>query len=112
MRNCFTLKLQEGPRGIERIAIADLTNMGEMVSGTMTITRINVPSEFRGRGYGSLLLKQVLTAADHDLVRLSLEIYPSGPLSHDDLEAWYKRHGFIQSKWLPGIYIRRPVVQN
>lgn len=93
MRNCFLQQLPDGP---PYIGIADLTNIGEMVPGSMTITRINIPAAYRGQGYGTQLLRSITQAADEAGVDLSLEIMPSGPLDYDDLEAWYKRHGFTQ----------------
>lgn len=89
-------------------SIADLTNMGEMVPKTMTITRINVLPEHRGRGLGSRLLKTILADADAAGVALSLEIMPSGPLDYDALERWYRRHGFRPWKKFPLVFIRKP----
>lgn len=89
-------------------AIADLTNVGEMVPKTRTITRINVPHEHRGRGLGTKLLRQILADADAEGVALSLEIMPSGPLDYAALEAWYRRWGFRPWKKFPSVFIRKP----
>lgn len=89
-------------------AIADLTGIGEMVPKTRTITRINVPADYRGRGLGTRLLKKILADADAFGVALSLEIMPSGPLDYDALEAWYRRHGFRPWKKFPLVFIRKP----
>lgn len=99
MKNCYIDR--------DTRSIADLTNVGEMVPGTMTITRINVPAESRGKGLGSMLLKQICTDADAEGVGLSLEIVPSGPLDYQDLYRWYGRYGF---EWIPKYYcmIRTP----
>lgn len=89
-------------------SIADLTGVGDMVPGTRTITRINVPSEHRSKGLGSKLLGRICADADREAVSLSLEILPSGPLSYEDLQRWYVRYGFRRSGKFHGILIRRP----
>jgi len=86
LKNCYIIKLSP-----VNIAIADLTDYFEK---GMIITRINVPKEFRGKGFGRDLLNQILTDADKDGVTLYLEILASGEMSYMDLEAWYMRHGF------------------
>lgn len=91
-----------------QIAIADLTNMGEMVPNTMTITRISVPPAHWGQGHGSKLLKLICEEADIERVALSLQIHSSGPHSQADLESWYERHGFRETEYWPGVYVRRP----
>lgn len=108
MKNCFVLHIPDRPERMPQIAIADLTGLGDMVPGTMTITRINVPTWARGQGYGSKLLREILDAADTEETPLSLEVMPSGPLDYDELVRWYKRYGFRETVRWPGIYIRRP----
>jgi predicted GNAT family N-acyltransferase len=104
VKNCYWIQ----PAGNTRVAIADLTNIGEMVPHTMTITRINVPEELRGQGLGSQLLKMIIADADEDRIGLSLEILPSGPLDYDDLRAWYMRYGFEDSTYSGYILVRNP----
>ena len=77
----------------EHRAIADLIRPGELTPN-WTITRINVPTKFRGNGYGTALLKQILADADAEGATLQLEVLPSGPLDYDELVAWYGRYGF------------------
>lgn len=108
MDNCYVVHIQDKPERLPQIAIADLTNVGEMVPGTMTMTRINVPAAHRGKGLGSELLKKILADADRDQVMLTLEIMPSGPLGYDDLRDWYVRYGFSELSPYPGIFIRYP----
>lgn len=108
MKNCFVLHLPDRQDRLPQIAIADLTNPGDFLPGTMTITRINVPAAHRGKGHGSALLKQITDAADAEGVILSLEINPSGPLDYNALYDWYVRHGFFEYRRIPGIYIRTP----
>lgn len=82
----------------ETRTVADLTNLGEMVPGTMTITRINVPQEHRGKGYGSTMLQTLCDEADRDGIRLTLEVFPSGALDYYELVAWYERYDFHWDK--------------
>lgn len=77
-------------------AIADLVEPNELTPN-WTITRINVPAEFRGNGYGTALLKLILADADSEGATLQLEVLSSGPLNYDELVAWYVRHGFQQA---------------
>jgi predicted GNAT family N-acyltransferase len=69
------------------------------------ITRINVPVQHRGKGLGSDLLRKCCKVADEHNIDLWLEIMASDGPAHDDLEAWYLRHGF---KNLGSIYHRKP----
>lgn len=69
------------------------------------ITRINVPEKYRGQGIASQLLRDIIAEADREQVRLYLEIVPTGGLNYDQLDAWYRRHGFKPWK---GILRRLP----
>lgn len=60
----------------------------------LIITRINVPKKHRGKGYASVLLKECIADADETKTTLFLEIQSSDGLSYEQLEAWYRRHGF------------------
>jgi N-acetylglutamate synthase-like GNAT family acetyltransferase len=70
------------------------------VSPTMSmLTGIEVEWKLRGRGYGTELLKQVLTDADKEGVILLLSVASDDSdkaLSNDQLQDWYERHGFYQ----------------
>jgi ribosomal protein S18 acetylase RimI-like enzyme len=94
IKNCFYTKL-----GGMNIAIADIV---PYMRGYI-ITRINVPSQYRGQGYGRELLLQILEEADKHDLPLYLEVSPSGGLDYLDLVAWYTRHGFRQKM---GIMVR------
>lgn len=96
MKSCFIIKTDS----LCKIAIADLCPYYNL--GTI-ITRINVPEEFRGKGLGRELLKQILDSADAEKQTLFLEIHASGEMTYADLESWYMRHGF--KKW-KGLYRR------
>lgn len=76
-----------------KIAIADLASPGDVFPG-WTITRINVPWEYRGQGYGTKILNMILEEADQEGVDLYLVASSSGSMDDDELEAWYRRHGF------------------
>lgn len=75
------------------------------------ISRIYVPTNLRGLGRGRALLMRILADADLEPgVTLYLTASPgSGGLSLEDLEAWYRRHGFVDDTD-PYILVRRPNV--
>lgn len=65
------------------------------------LTRIEVKPTFWGRGYARKLLDEILRDADAGQVTLYLEARPLKPrsyggLSYEELDAWYKRHGFSE----------------
>lgn len=86
MKTYFYEKLS--PRALAVIDLCDYYGEG------FIITRINVPKEFRNKGVASKLLQRVLDEADKEKINLWLEISASDGLNYDQLEAWYKRHGF------------------
>src|SRR5215204_1801378 len=103
MKTCYVIP--------EHRAIADLCDGGEMgfKDHVRIITRVNVPVASRGRGIGTQLLKMILNDADAEGIVLVLEISPSDGLDFDQLEAWYRRHGFV---CVNGCYYkRRPVAK-
>lgn len=78
------------------LAVLDCCPYGEK---GVIITRINVPTPYRGRGYASMLLREVCRDADAEGINLFLEIVPSNDgtgtgLDYAALEGWYRRHGF------------------
>ncbi len=87
----------------EANAIADVG----LINDQYQIFRINVPRKYRGKGFGSRLLKQIIKDADSQGVRLMVGIVASDGLNYDQLEAWYKRHGFEQEE--ENIYVRPPL---
>lgn len=72
MKPCYMVKLSG-----TRIAIADLV---DYYGRGKIITRINVPAEFRGKGHGTALLKQIIEDADREKIALYLEIQSSDGL--------------------------------
>lgn len=89
MKHAYTIKLSA-----TRIAIADVCNIDG--DPYYMVTRINVPQQFRGKGIGTRLLKQILDDADKEGVILVLWPQASDGLPTYILEEWYKRYGF---KW-------------
>jgi ribosomal protein S18 acetylase RimI-like enzyme len=87
------------------IAIADLVKPGELTSN-WTITRINVPYKYRGLGHGRELLRRITADADAEGATLELDVFPSGELGYEELEAWYRRNGFRYTDY--GHMRRRP----
>lgn len=88
MKSIFTIRL-----GTIKLAIADV--YWDSSRQHWMISRINVPKEFRGLGYGSNLLRQICAEADQDQAVLALGISPSDGLTFRQLETWYRRHGFV-----------------
>ena len=86
MRETHTIQL-----GPHRLAIADLC---AFVDGAWLVCRINVPSGYRGQGYGTELLRRVCEEADAEEVVLVLEVNAYGDLNDDQLREWYSRYGF------------------
>jgi len=103
LQSCFTIKLSD-----YQCAIADLC---EYYGKGYLLTRVNVPAEFRGKGYATQLLKQVLAAADEAQITLLLEVAPGigSSMTAEQLRAWYSRHGFLDWK---GIMRRKPHIPN
>lgn len=71
------------------------------------ITRVLVPKELRRQGIGTLLMQEVLLDADQQGISLYLEINPygDGGPDYNQLEAWYKKLGFVETS---GYYYRLP----
>ena len=107
MKTCYYNK--------EYNAIADLTDEGQIFGldkPLMVLNRINVPERHRGKGIARKLLKQILDDADREEITLKLEILASGGLTFEQLESWYKRHGFIWSSDEKGVMVRLPLVKS
>ena len=75
--------------------------------GGMLLASIHVPEEHRGHRHGTALLRKVLADADRCGTRLFLHATSFGEMSDGDLEAWYKRHGFVWKSCL--IFEREPI---
>lgn len=72
------------------------------------ITRINVPTGFRGKGIGRELLADCLGHADKEGITLYLVVQAQDDsLTHEQLREWYMRHGFKEIGY-EGMFIRKP----
>lgn len=72
------------------------------------VNRVFTPPHLRGRGLASALLKQVTADADELGITLYLTASPDlRGLDRDQLEAWYRRNGFVDDVD-PYILVRRP----
>lgn len=93
--------IRDPDKGIFAAAIADVCKMP--VDSTRreyyVITRINVMERYRGRGFGTQILNEILADADAEDVILYLDPLPSGGLNAEELKAWYERHGFEWGTW-------------
>lgn len=79
---------------IQRVrAIADLVQLEPKI---WLLTRVNVPKERRGQGYGSFLLDSILKDADAEQSAIVLEASPSDGLTLAQLQTWYERRGFVR----------------
>jgi len=60
-----------------------------------------------GKGYGNYMLKKVTDMADKHGVTLKLVAIPYGdkPMTAAKLKAWYRKHGFVGTKYM----VRKPV---
>lgn len=96
MKSCFILPLSP-----VAVAIADISKIRGRI---YELNRINVPAKYRGKRFGSELLKLVCAEADKQKVILRCYSMSSGPLSNEQLDEWYTRHGFIQGE---GVYLHR-----
>lgn len=87
---------------LDHISLAVLDHVDYYGRGRI-ITRINVPSAYRGLGVGSYLLNKIMMDAALAKVNLYLEIMPSDGLNYAQLRSWYERYGFTNTS---GIYIK------
>jgi ribosomal protein S18 acetylase RimI-like enzyme len=88
----------------DRLAVLDIGEYGK--EDNYVITRINVPKEHRGQGWGRALLQDAIKIADDSGYTLWLEINPYGEMTFQQLAAWYERNGF--KKVSTGVYKRKP----
>jgi predicted GNAT family N-acyltransferase len=70
------------------------------------VSRINIPSEFRGQGHGTTLLNSCLQYADDNKLVLLIEVSSSGDMTNTQLTNWYRKFGFLDSE---GLLVRLPV---
>jgi GNAT superfamily N-acetyltransferase len=78
-----------------------VTFAASIFEGRLILDSILVFGDGRGKGYGSIVLKQMLDIIDHYGVEAECAPEPFGAnkgLSKQQLIAWYKRHGFKTKK--------------
>ena len=65
---------------------------------------------YRGRHYGTALLRKVLWAADAEgaTITLTVDPFPTCPLLPSQLRAFYRRYGFHSTRKCVNYMIRRP----
>lgn len=78
-------------------------------ANTIELTRINVPTAYRGRGYAKAILKAILEYADKHYLAMILAVTSSDGLNNEELVAWYNRHNFISQQDEPRL-MKREVV--
>lgn len=82
-----------------RIAIIDTTASYDTTENELFINRVNVPSAYQGRGFGSLLVTTLIDKA-RDVGFKRIVVTPGGydPDRKDDQIRFYQRHGFKQQE--------------
>lgn len=73
---------------------------------SLSISRINVHRQYRGKGHGTRLLRAACEFADKNQYDLHLFVSASDGLDNNQLLAWYKRHGFRSHRSVPH-YMKR-----
>ena len=94
-----------GPR---HLAVLDII----ILCDKRTISRINTPRDYRGKGVASRLLKQACADADAEGITLELAVSPSDGLGDDALHAWYSRHGFVSVPEISKFFMVRKPIQD
>jgi GNAT superfamily N-acetyltransferase len=86
--------------GYDEIKIGKASVEVTRVDDSMTINRLKVPENARGQGEASKALKEVLRQADEQGLTVFLTADPigAGGMSKTQLEAFYKRNGFVPNK--------------
>lgn len=81
-------------RNQKTLACAEISSAGD----TWVFTRIFVSEENRARGYGSEVLKKLTAYLDKKGMDLYAYIFSTGSLSEKQLDAWYRRYGFVDAE--------------
>lgn len=97
------------------LGIIDVTKMGDTgiyetgIENMWTVTRVNVPTEFRRQGVGTYLMEKLCVQADEMKINLELEVTPyvDSEMSIDDLAAFYSKFGFVATEWEKRIMVRK-----
>lgn len=57
---------------------------------------ITIYKQFRGKGYGKLLLGIILKDAKKENIHIELKVDSFGKMSHNELINWYEKQGFVR----------------
>ena len=79
--------------GEDTLATAEISMAGDV----WVFTGIFVSGEHRANGYGSDVLTKVIEYLDRNNIDLFAYIYSYGSLSERQLDAWYRRYGFVDA---------------
>ena len=79
--------------GDDLLATAEISTAGDV----WLFNRIFSSAENRAKGYGSEVLKKVIEYINRKNIDLFAYIYSTGSLSEIQLDAWYRRYGFVDA---------------
>jgi ribosomal protein S18 acetylase RimI-like enzyme len=81
-----------------REAWAHLKPCGNSGENLFYLYWFDVPEDCRGQGWGRKLMKEILEDADKNRWIIDLDPDSEGPMTQDELIAWYERLGFQKLK--------------
>lgn len=79
--------------GNDVLASAEISTAGDV----WVFTRMFSSVENRAKGYGSAVLMHLVEYLNKNSIDLYAYIYSSGSLSEKQLDAWYRRYGFVDA---------------
>jgi predicted GNAT family N-acyltransferase len=79
--------------GDDVLAAAEISTAGDV----WIFNKIFSSVENRARGYGSEVLTKLIDYIDRNHIDLFAYIYSTGSLSENQLDAWYRRYGFVDA---------------
>lgn len=75
------------------LASSEISSVGDK----WVFTRMFVSEEHRAKGYGSEVLSKLVEYLDRNKLDLFAYIYSSGSLREEQIDAWYRRYGFVDA---------------
>jgi GNAT superfamily N-acetyltransferase len=102
LQNFYEVKIRHGKKVIAHTSC-------NFFNGEIRIRDLYVRKEFRGKGFGELLLARVLDyAVEQDAIRIVSYCGPEpfcedGQIPLDQEVSWYKDHGFIHDHYVMGV---------
>lgn len=76
---------------------SELSDALSSCAGVLFFNRLNVPSQLRGRGLGSLLLDSMLSFCSERNLLILNSPNAYGDMSQDELVDFYERHGMVKA---------------